>query len=270
MSSHRPPGRVRYDHSQRVVLVTGGAGGIGSAICRAFDTAGAHVLAVDVNFDHAELPENVERCLCDTSLESDCERAVHVAREKWDGLDVLVNTAAIQPPHSYRPIDQLPSEVWDRMVAVNLSGYHWMAKHALRVMRTQRSGVIVNMASGQAHRTAREVGAYGPIKAANVMQTRQWGVEYARHGIRVVSVSPGAINTPMVRATLEAQGGAEALANRHPLGRIGDPDEVAHAVLWLASDDASFITATDLEVDGGLGAFGAFADPYPPPHHDGR
>jgi NAD(P)-dependent dehydrogenase (short-subunit alcohol dehydrogenase family) len=123
--------------------------------------------------------------------------------------------------------------------------------------------VVVNIASGQAHRTAREVGVYGPIKSANVMQARQWGVEYARDGIRVVSISPGAIDTPMVRASLEAQGGSEALANRHPLGRIGQPAEIAAAVLWLSSADASFITATDLEVDGGLGAFGAFADPYP-------
>ena len=99
--------------------------------------------------------------------------------------------------------------------------------------------------------------------AANLMQSRQWGVEYARQGIRVVSVSPGAIDTPLVRGSLEKQGGAAALANRHPLGRIGQPHEVASAVLWLASEDASFITATDLEVDGGLGAFGAFADPFP-------
>ena len=95
------------------------------------------------------------------------------------------------------------------------------------------------------------------------MQTRQWGVEYAREGIRVVSISPGAINTPMVQATLLEQGGAAQVANRHPLGRIGEPREVAAAVLWLASPAASFVTATDLEVDGGLGAFGAFADPYP-------
>ncbi len=122
--------------------------------------------------------------------------------------------------------------------------------------------MIINVASGQAHRTARQVGVYGPIKSANVMQARQWGVEYARSGLRVVSVSPGAIDTPLVRASLQAQGGGEALANRHPLGRIGRPEEVAAAVMWLASDDASFITATDLEVDGGLGAFGAFADPY--------
>ena len=90
----------------------------------------------------------------------------------------------------------------------------------------------------------------------------QWGIEYAREGVRVVSVSPGAIDTPLVRASLDAQGGEAKLANRHPMGRIGRPEEIAHAVLWLSSSAASFITATDLSVDGGLDAFGAFADPY--------
>ena len=137
-------------------------------------------------------------------------------------------------------------------------------------MKRQQSGVVVNLASGQGHRTARQVPAYGPVKAGNIMQARQWGVEYARDGIRVVSVSPGAIDTPLVRASLAKQGGGAAMANRHPLGRIGRPEEVAHAVLWLCSDGASFITATDLEVDGGLGAFGAFADPYPMPQQPGK
>ena len=270
MANARPQGMVRYDNRGRVVIVTGGAGGIGRAICRAYVDSGAHVLCADVDDSGENLPPEVVSQRCDTSSESDCQRTVEQAVERFGAVDVLVNNAAIQPPDSYQPIDELPTEVWNRMVAINLSGYTLMAKHALRVMQRQGSGVIVNMASGQAHRTAREVGTYGPIKAANVMQARQWGVEYARDGIRVVSVSPGAIDTPMVRASLEAQGGAGALANRHPVGRIGQPDEVASAVLWLSSAEASFVTATDLEVDGGLGAFGAFADPYPMPESPDR
>jgi NAD(P)-dependent dehydrogenase (short-subunit alcohol dehydrogenase family) len=265
MNRKRPAGSVRYDNNGRVVIVTGGSGGIGLAICRAFADSGASVVIADVKDPPADLPRGTLAVRCDTSLERDCEATVETAIEHFGGVDVLVNNAAIQPRESYQPIDRLPREVWDRMVAVNFSGYTFMARQVLRQMCRQKSGVIVNIASGQAHRTAREVGVYGPIKAANVMQTRQWGVEYAREGIRVVSVSPGAIDTPLVRATLEAQGGGAALANRHPIGRIGRPEEVAAAVLWLCSPDASFITATDLEVDGGLGAFGAFADPYPMP-----
>ncbi|MEO1526620.1 MAG: SDR family oxidoreductase [Planctomycetota bacterium] len=258
--SDRPRGSVRYQNAGRVALVTGGASGIGEAICAALADSDAEVVCVDVN---ETSDRRVRQYSCDTSDEQQCRAAVEWAVEQFGGVDILVNNAAIQPKESYHPIDEIDGEVWERMLAVNFSGYTWMARHTLRQMKKQQSGVIVNMASGQAHRTAREVGVYGPIKAGNVMQTRQWGVEYAREGIRVVSVSPGAIDTPLVRATLEAQGGGEALANRHPLGRIGRPEEVAAAVLWLCSDEASFVTATDLEVDGGLGAFGAFADPYP-------
>lgn len=264
MSIPRPEGQVRYDNSGRVVIVTGGASGIGRAICMAFADSGAEVTCLDINIPDTEmLDREIDFVRCDTSSDEDCLHAVEHVVEAQNAIDVLINNAAIQPKDSYHPIDVLPSEVCDRMIAVNFAGYMRMAKNVLPHMREQGSGVIVNVASGQAHRTAREVGLYGPIKSANIMQARQWGVEYARNGIRVVSVSPGAIDTPMVRATLESQGGEAELANRHPLGRIGRAAEVAAAVVWLSSRDAAFITATDLEVDGGLGAFGAFADPYP-------
>jgi len=246
-------------------LVTGGSNGIGLAICRGFSDAGAQVVCADI----APFPDLNESSVLyvhtDVSRESDCQRAVDLALEKFGALDVLVNNAAIQPASSYVRVEDLPSDDYQRMLAINFSGYTFMAKYALRAMRLQQSGVVVNIASGQAHRTTRGVPVYGPIKAANILQAMQWGVEYAREGIRVVSVSPGAIDTPLVRATLDAQGGQQELANRHPLGRIGKPEEIASAVLWLSSQDASFITGTDLAVDGGLGAFGAFADPYPIP-----
>jgi NAD(P)-dependent dehydrogenase (short-subunit alcohol dehydrogenase family) len=261
MSSKRPQGQVRYDNSGRVVAVTGGCGGIGQAICRAFQESGAIVVALDVQQPSQSLA-SVSFQQVDVSKEADCQRAIDQIIARHGAIDALVNTAAIQPPASYVPMHEYPGELWERMIAINLTGYAYMAKHALRHMVAQQSGVIVNIASAQGHRTAREVPAYGPTKAGNLMQTMQWGVEYARQGIRAVSVSPGAINTPLLRASLEAQGGGQALANRHPLGRLGEPEEVAQAVLWLASGDASFITATDLAVDGGLNAFAAFADPY--------
>lgn len=262
--SERPAGVVRYDNRGRVVLVSGGASGIGHAICHAFALSGASVVSMDIRQPEIDsLAAQVAAVFGDTSREEDCRRAVEFAVETFGGLDVLVNNAAIQPKESYQPLHELETEVWQRMVDVNLTGYSLLAKQAIPVMLRQRSGVIINLSSGQGGRTARQVAAYGPIKAANRMQARQWGVEYARDGIRVLSVSPGAVDTPMVRATLAEQGGGEELANRHPLGRIGRPEEIAAAVLWLSSADASFITATDLEVDGGLGAFGAFADPYP-------
>ena len=264
MAHTRPQGSVTFDNTGRVVLVSGGANGIGRAICEAFSDSGAAVYCLDVAAQSAAtLPSGITFIRGDTSREADCQDAVAAAVRQHGALDVLVNNAAIQPPDSYVRVDELSAEVWQRMLDVNLSGYTFLAKHALSQMRGQGSGVVVNLASGQAHRTARHVPAYGPIKAANLLQAMQWGVEYARDGVRVVSISPGAVDTPLVRASLEAQGGDAELANRHPLGRLGRPDEIASAVLWLASGAASFVTATDLQVDGGLGAFGAFAEPFP-------
>lgn len=259
----RPNGSVSYNNQGRVILVTGGANGIGRAICESWAGTGASVVCMDVDDAAAEsLPEGIDFVKGDTSVEEDCQNAVSFAVELHGGLDVLVNNAAIQPKQSYIPMHEYSKELWERMVGVNLTGYAMMAKYALKVMLSQCSGVVCNIVSAQGKRTAREVAAYGPIKAANLLQTQQWGVEYARKGIRVVSVSPGAIMTPMIRATLDEQGGADQLANRHPLGRIGEPSEVAAATLWLCSSAASFVTATDLAVDGGIDALAAFADPY--------
>ncbi len=264
MNIPRPLGSVQYDHSGRVVLVTGGCNGIGRAICEAFVASGAKVVCADLDeTGAASLRPGIFFRKTDVSLEAECSQVVQWAVSEYGGLDVLVNNAAIQPPSSYVRVEDIRSEDYDRMLAVNFTGYVYMAKFALKIMRQQQCGVVVNIASGQAHRTARGVPIYGPIKAANLLQAMQWGIEYAREGVRVVSISPGAIDTPLVRASLEAQGGEAELANRHPMGRIGKPEEIAHAVLWLSSGAASFVTATDLSVDGGLQAFGAFADPFP-------
>ena len=253
----RPSASVKYDNTGRVVIVTGGAQGIGLAIAAHFRDSGASVVVADVQA--VDAAENVDWIHTDTASAESCQSCVDSTVEKFGALDVLVNNAAVQPPNAYLPIDELAIGQFDQMTAINFAGYSYMAKYALAVMKSQRKGVVINIASAQGHRTAREVGVYGPIKAANIMQARQWGVEYGRHGIRVVSVSPGAIDTPLFRAGLDSQGGERSLANRHPIGRIGKPAEIADAVMWLASDDASFITGTDLEVDGGLGAFAAFA-----------
>jgi NAD(P)-dependent dehydrogenase (short-subunit alcohol dehydrogenase family) len=262
----RPTGTVQYDHAGRVVLITGGCHGIGRAIVDGFAAANATVLCLDIDQSAAsQLPAGVYFEPLDVANEAECARVIQHVVEELGGLDVLVNNAAIQPPESYVRLEDVRAEDAERMLSINWLGYMNMAKHAVRVMRQQQCGVIVNIASGQAHRTTRGVPVYGPIKAANVLQAMQWGIEYARDGVRVVSVSPGAIDTPLVRASLAAQGGEARLANRHPLGRIGQPSEIAHAVLWLSSSAASFITATDLSVDGGLQAFGAFAEPFESP-----
>jgi NAD(P)-dependent dehydrogenase (short-subunit alcohol dehydrogenase family) len=261
---NRPRGTARFDNSGRVVIVTGGAGGIGQAICTGFAESGAEVVCLDMTApEPGTFSDRVIFRQVDVTDEDQCAGLIQETVERCGGLDVLVNNAAIQPVSSFVPLHQLDSQLWRKSLEVNISGYTYMAKHAIPQMMKQKSGVILNMASAQAHRTARDVPAYGPTKAANVLQAMQWAIEYARYGIRVVSISPGAINTPLVRASLEKQGGERELANRHPLGRIGEPHEIAAAALWLASPAASFVTATDIAVDGGLGGYASFADPYP-------
>ena len=263
MSTSRPTGNVQFDNTGRVVVVTGGASGIGQAIAERFLATRAKVAVFDVADDLApELPDEILYRHCDVSDAGQVQKSISELASMWGGIDVLVNNAAIQPVESFVPLDQLQPDLWRKVLDVNVTGYTLMAQAVLPIMIQQNSGVLVNLASAQAHRTAREVPAYGPSKAANLMQAKQWAIEYARHGIRAVSVSPGAIDTPLVQASLEMQGGEAQLANRHPLGRLGKPSEIANAVVWLASVDASFVTATDLEVDGGLGGYAAFADPY--------
>ena len=262
----RPSGSVSFDNRGRVAVVTGGGSGIGRAIVERFLQSGATVVALDVSPHPAgDYPAEVDYCRCDVTDASQVERTIEEVVARRAAIDILVNNAAIQPVASYKPLHQLGVDLLQRMLEVNVLGYNLVARSVLAIMVRQQSGVVVNMASAHAHASSRDAAGYGPTKAANMMQAKQWGVEYARHGIRCVSVSPGAIDTPLVRASLEQQGGEAQLANRHPLGRLGTPEEIAAAVLWLASSEASFVTATDLQVDGGLMGYASFADPYPLP-----
>ena len=170
----RPLSSVQFENTGRVAIVTGGAQGIGLAICDAFQKSNATVIAADIDSATAsKLPNGVQFKQCDTSRKEDCERVVAETIAKFGGLDVLVNNAAIQPPESYKPIGELDDELYAKLLGVNFSGYTYMAKHALRQMKRQSSGVVINIASEQGHRTTRGVPVYGPIKAANILQARQ-------------------------------------------------------------------------------------------------
>lgn len=261
----RPKGSVKFDNAGRVVIVTGAGGGIGQEIAKAFADSGAQVVGFDVDVSGLDGLSKIEGIRVDVTDACGVEDAVESVADRYGGIDVLVNNAAIQPVESFNPLHKIDPGLLKKMLEINIGGYNWVARAVLPVMLQQKSGVIVNLASAHAHDSSREVPGYGPTKAANRMQAVQWALEYARAGIRCVSVSPGAIDTPLVRASLEQQGGEGALANRHPLGRLGRPKEIADAVLYLSSNAATFVTATDLAVDGGLGGYGAFADPYEMP-----
>lgn len=258
----------------RVALVTGGALGIGRGIVEEFAAAGAAVAIADVNADAArglaaELERAGDRAIAtigDVASAVDADRMVAETIAAFGRLDVLINNAGIHPAEWYFRVEDMPEDAWDRILDVNLKGIFLMSKAAIPQIRLVGGGAIVNIASVQGLQSAPMVPSYAASKGGVLSLTRQMALDYARENIRVVAVCPGTIDTDMSRAGARAEGGdieaaVRAMAARHPLGRVGQPRDIAHAVLFLASDRASFITGEYLNVDGGLMALGAWADP---------
>jgi NAD(P)-dependent dehydrogenase (short-subunit alcohol dehydrogenase family) len=259
------------DFTGKVVIVTGGAKGIGRGISLAFADAGATVISADVDVEAGgeivETAASLEGELifkeCDVSKGPNCKALVEAAVEKG-GVHVLCNNVGIQPTSSYLPAHELPEEIWDRIIDVNLKSNFLMAQYAVPHMKRQGGGVIVNTASVQGLQSMKGVSAYAASKGGQMSLTRQLALEYAADNIRVLAVNPGTIDTPLVQEALDYVGGDHEQARQemgkvHPLGRIGQPQEIANVVLFLASDKASFMTGEYVCVDGGMMAKGAWA-----------
>jgi NAD(P)-dependent dehydrogenase (short-subunit alcohol dehydrogenase family) len=254
----------------KVVIVTGGALGIGRAAALAFAAEGACVTVADVNEAAGsrtvgEMPAGKGLLVrADVARASECQRVVAETVARFGGVDVLFNNVGIQPPESYANVEGQTEEMWDRILDVNLKSYFLMAKYAIPEMRKRGGGVIVNTASVQGLQSMPGVPAYAASKGGVLSLTRQMAVDYARENIRVTAVCPGTIDTEMVRAAAAGEpDGVEAALKRygesHPIGRIGTGQDIANAVLFLASDRASFITGEYVCVDGGYMALGAWA-----------
>ena len=256
----------------RSVLVTGGALGIGKGIVEAFAAAGAAVAVADVDADaSATLVARIEASggkatatIGDVSNAQDAERMVAECVAVLGRLDILVNNAGIQPVDAYFRVEDTPEEIWDRILGVNLKGVFLMSKYAIPHIRAAGGGAIVNMASVQGLQSMPKVPSYAASKGGVLSLTRNMALDYAPEGIRVNAVCPGTIDSEMVRTAARAEGGdIEANLKRygafHPIGRLGQPEDIAEAVLFLASPRAGFITGTHLEVDGGFMAQGAWA-----------
>lgn len=260
-----------FDFSGSVVIVTGGANGIGRAICEGFARAGANVLCMDVNMDAGRELANADNGpgtivfhAGDVSQASDCRAAVEDAVARWGGLDIICNNAGIQPKDSYVRAHELPEELWDRILGVNLKSTYLMSYYAIPHLQARGGGVIINTSSVQGMASANKVSAYAASKGGLISLTRQLALDYGDDNIRVLGVAPGTIDTDMPRAgeILSEEELAEHRADwgsRHALGRIGQPNEVAQVVMFLASDHASFMTGETVCVDGGLMAKGAWA-----------
>lgn len=251
------PTRLEFGFEGRVALVSGAAGDIGWAIARAFHAAVATVVATDRDKDglHERMADLDEAARCvpvvlDLTNEAALQAGLEPILERLGRVDILVNNAAHEPARG--TLDAIGRDRWDATLAVNLGGAFLLVRHVLPYMRRQRSGVVINIASQLGHVSAPGSGAYSASKAALIALTRSIALDHAHEGIRAVSVSPGAVMTGRLRRLFGSDEKAiEALAPKHPLGRLGTPEEIAAAVLFLASDQAGFITGTGLIVDGG-------------------
>ena len=259
-------------YTGKVVIVTGGAQGMGRATALAFAREGAAVTIADVDVTAGRAAVDQVHQMdgrglfvhADVAVSADCRRIVAETVAAFGGIDILFNNAGIQPPDSYRNAEETPEELWDRILAVNLKSYFLMAKYAIPEIRKRGRGAIINNASVQGLQSMPGVPAYAASKGGVLSLTRQLAVDYAAEQIRVLAICPGTIDTEMVRrsAAREPEGLEAALARygkSHPLGRIGTGEDIANAVLFLASDKASFMTGSYVCVDGGYMALGAWA-----------
>lgn len=250
-----------YDFSGRVAFVTGAGSGMGLATARAFAAAGASVTLVDADAEalreaEAELRGTGHRMLgvhCDVADEEQIAAAVTSTVDTFGSLDFAYNNAGIQSPTT--DAAEEPAEVFDRVNAINLRGIWASMKHELAQMRRQGSGAIVNCSSlgglvGNPGRATYHASKHGVIGL-----TRSAALEYASRGVRINAVCPGTIETPMVTRMFDTGDLArdEATADE-PIGRLGTPEEMAAAVLWLCSPAASFVVGVALPVDGGYTA----------------
>jgi len=237
----------------RVVIVTGAASGIGAAIARRLSADGASVCVSDRKqeaCDHfaAELGTRAIGVAADVSKEEDIRRLVGTTVSRLGRLDVLVSNAGIG--EKAVPIEEKPAADWQRVIDTNLSSVFYGIKHAARAMKDSgRGGVIVNIASILGSVGFSGAPAYVAAKHGVVGLTKAAALELAAFGIRVVAVQPAFIHTPLVTPEMEA-----AVLSLHPAGRIGEPEEVASLVAYLASEEAGFLTGAGYLVDGGYTA----------------
>ena len=241
-------------------IVTGGAGGIGRATSLALAAEGARVAVVDLKQDAAEAVAAEIRAAggeaiafgADVSAEPDVERVVAAAAAEFGGIDIAFNNAGI-----IRRTTAVETTVdeWDRVFGVNVRGIFLMCKHVVPIMAEKGAGSIINTGSGWGLKGGGQAISYCASKGAVVNMTRALAIDHGPQGIRVNSVNPGDVNTGMLRDEArqlgQETGSFLAEAADRPLRRMGEPEEIAAAVVWLASDESSYVTGSAMVVDGG-------------------
>lgn len=240
----------------KTAIVTGAGSGIGRAIAYKFTEAGARVVVSDINADGgAQTVSQIAKAggqavffKADTSIPADNEALVAEAVKRFGTLHIAVNNAGIGGPLA--PVGEYPLDGWDKVIAVNLSGVFYGMRYQLPAIKSAGGGAVVNISSILGQVGFRNSAAYVAAKHGVVGLSKNAALEYASDGIRVNSVGPAFIKTPLVEKSLDAAT-LKQLEGVHPLGRLGEASEVAELVLWLCSDKASFVTGSYYAIDGG-------------------
>ncbi len=245
----------------KVAIVTAGGSGIGAATARRFAGEGAAVLVADLSGTRADavassIASSGGRAVpvkMDASDPAGVERTIRLALDTFGRLDVMMNNAGLAEP---APLDEISLESWNRVIAVTLTSAFLGMKLCLPIMRAQGQGVIVNTASISGTAADYGLSSYNAAKAGVINLTRSAAIENARHNIRINCVCPGFIDTraTQILGREHADELRRVYAEAHPIGRVGQADEIASTVLFLASDEASFITGAAIVADGGLTA----------------
>ncbi|NHA68191.1 3-oxoacyl-ACP reductase [Phycicoccus flavus] len=247
----------------KVAVVTGGCSGIGLATVRRFAQEGATVVVADLADDAGEaLADEVGGLFVHTDVadKTDVDRLFASARDTYGRVDVAFNNAGISPPEDDSILDT-DLEAWKRVQDVNLTSVYLCCKAVIPIMLEQGGGSIVNTASFVAVMgAATSQISYSASKGGVLSMTRELGVQFARQGVRVNALCPGPVNTPLLQELFASDPDRAARRLVHvPMGRFGEPEEMANAVLFLASDESSFMTASTFLVDGGIS--GAYVTP---------